>query len=98
LNFGYDESGGMMMDRQQIQMARKIIEERSIPITETGCWIWEGCGTYGRVKYNKQRFYAHRLAYAVYNGKVSKTDTITHTCHNPCCVNPDHLVLVHHTV
>jgi hypothetical protein len=81
------------MDKRQIQLAREIVESKSIPVTESGCWIWEGSGTYGRVTFGKNRMYAHRLAYAAFNGPVSSADTVTHVCHNPCCVNPEHLEL-----
>lgn len=51
---------------------------------------------YGRAWFNGTRQYAHRVAYAEAHG-LSILDlgdaVVRHTCDNPCCVNPAHLLL-----
>ena len=62
------------------------------------CHIWEGPKNehgYGRVNHNNRREYAHRHAYRIYHN-LSEEDlagvVLRHTCDNPACCNPYHLV------
>jgi hypothetical protein len=86
------------MDKHMMLIAREIVERRSIPVTESGCWLWEGSGVYGRVTFDKKRVYAHRLSYTAFKGFIPSDESIIHKCHNPCCVNPDHLALAYNSV
>ncbi len=59
-----------------------------------GCWEWTGyckCG-YGALRLGQQCFRAHRVAYFLVNGKCPADLLIRHTCHNPLCCNPEHLI------
>ena len=64
------------------------------------CVLYSGTGTgkggYGRITWyeNGQRLTvsAHRLAYTLHRGPIAPGMVIRHTCHNPRCVNPDHLI------
>jgi hypothetical protein len=66
------------------------------PLPWSGCWIWMGaehyrgygaCGTiYGDCR-------AHRVAWKMTNGDIPKGMGVLHKCHNPLCVNPEHLYL-----
>lgn len=51
---------------------------------------------YGHQKHQGKEFYVHRLAYCTAHG-LSIEDiagqVIRHTCDNPSCINPDHLLL-----
>lgn len=57
------------------------------------CWIWTGNKDrlgYGIVKRNNRRHYAHRHALFI-NGVDIAGRPVDHICHQPSCVNPDHL-------
>lgn len=62
------------------------------------CWIWKA----GKTKAGYGRFYlksgasvaAHRYMYeTIFKEKVLYPNIVAHTCHNPSCVNPDHLIV-----
>lgn len=55
-----------------------------------GCWNWLGAtaiGGYGRMISAP----AYRYAYELLVGPIPDGMWIDHKCHNPQCVNPDHL-------
>ena len=59
-----------------------------------GCWNWKGSiamNGYGKLKFGKKYWSAHRLSYFLTHGKLTEGLTIDHLCHNKRCVNPDHL-------
>ena len=65
----------------------------------TGCWEWnaatdkDGYGVFSYHQSNRsnKRFRSHRLAFYLRNKVAIKNKLIIHSCHNPSCVNPDHL-------
>lgn len=61
-----------------------------------GCWLWlrgvnpQGYGVLGWRHQN--RLLAHRVAWTLANGEPPGDRVIMHTCDNPQCVRPEHLV------
>ena len=73
---------------------RARFEEKYIPVTESGCWIWIAgvCdGGYGRFWDGLQHITAHRYSWQLENGKIPEGMNVLHNCDNPSCVNPSHL-------
>jgi hypothetical protein len=71
--------------------------ERSwIPVTESGCWIWEGSTNedgYGFFYKNHKSMPASRAAYELFKGLIPDNLHVLHRCDVPACVNPNHLFL-----
>lgn len=71
------------------------ILEMSIQRTET-CWLWmkgRASDGYGYIHVDGKRVQAHRLMYERVNGPIPDGLLVRHTCDNPPCVNPAHLLL-----
>lgn len=70
------------------------------------CWLWTGAGDgfgYGHFnagggRANSVYVKAHRFAYEQLVGPIPKGLHIDHICHNPPCVNPDHLRAVENRI
>lgn len=65
--------------------------------TEEGaCWLWNGRRDrigYGVLDYQNRTELAHRIAYTARIGPIPEGHVVRHTCDNPPCVNPEHLLL-----
>ena len=60
-----------------------------------GCWIWTRGGSplgYGAFWSEGKVKRAHRVSYELYVGPIPEGLVIRHLCHNPACVNPEHLL------
>jgi len=58
------------------------------------CWNWTGAKDkdgYGVFTLEKKKTPAHVAAYTLAVGKPYEGMYVLHTCHNPSCVNPEHL-------
>lgn len=74
-------------------------EEKHIPVTESGCWIWIGAKTgngYGVIWVKGEYVASHRVSYEMFNGSIPARHLVCHTCDTPLCVNPDHLFIGSH--
>lgn len=60
------------------------------------CWEWQGKlhrDGYGIVYWHGVESRCHRVSYRLAFGDIPEDQLIRHLCHNPACVNPDHLAV-----
>jgi hypothetical protein len=58
-----------------------------------GCWEWQGARNEHGYGLHDGHGRAHRFAFDLVFGSIPPGLVVMHTCDNPPCVNPDHLVL-----
>ena len=75
---------------------KEKIEQNSIPVTETGCWLWMAYVDtygYGRLRVAQRTCKAHRISWQLYKGYIPNDLMVLHKCDVRSCCNPDHLFL-----
>jgi hypothetical protein len=62
----------------------------------SSCWPWQAASNhsgYGVVSVRRTVQLAHRLSWRIHNGPIPAGMVVMHTCDNPPCCRPDHLIL-----
>lgn len=75
---------------------QKLLADKSVRITETGCQIWMGAtlmNGYGIITPQRKQVYVHRASYEVHVGPIPAGAHVLHSCDTPTCINPLHLRL-----
>jgi hypothetical protein len=77
---------------------RTRFEASYIPEPNSGCWLWIGSAIHQKTNYSRGQLeangrtrYASQVSYELHVGSIPAGKIICHTCHNPLCVNPEHL-------
>lgn len=82
-----------------VERFKEIFSELSSD--KNGCILWnrsedrKGYGVY-RVQLLDGSFYksrAHKFSYLIFNGAIQDGLVVRHTCDNPHCCNPEHLII-----
>ncbi len=64
--------------------------------TPDACWEWKGMrqhSGHGRISWNGRLEAAHRIAWMFTYGPIPEGKVIRHSCDNPPCCNPAHLLI-----
>lgn len=79
-----------------LKLAKARLLRRRSPIVADDCWIWPGAASsngYGRVRIDKEYYFVHRVAAAIWLGldlnEAGKQ--ANHHCDKRRCFNPQHL-------
>jgi hypothetical protein len=76
-----------------LQMFERNVKKGTV---DTDCWEWQAArhsSGYGQLRRSGRAIYMHRWSYEHHNGPIPDGMLIRHSCDNPPCVNPAHLLL-----
>lgn len=79
------------------EFLERLLEKKA---ADSKCWTidkkYRDAHGYGRIPFQGKSHKAHRVAYLRAFGDFDKKLHVRHTCDNPPCCNPDHLILGTH--
>lgn len=87
------------VERRHLSSDEERWERYVTPTSHDGCWEWEGPledNGYAKVSHDGGREWVHRWAYRLHVGPIPAGVEVRHTCDNPPCVRPAHLILGTH--
>jgi hypothetical protein len=81
---------------RKLKTLQERFEGKYIIDESTGCWLWQGAtssgyGVMGRGRAGEGTIRASRVSYMIHKGPVKDEEIMCHKCHNPLCVNPEHI-------
>ena len=85
-------------NRKKITMKtseQRFLDKVLIPDDQRACWEWQASKNssgYGQPTVKSKKVLAHRYSYLMFNGNPEGL-VVRHSCDNPGCVNPNHLLL-----
>lgn len=76
-------------------MRANTVEDFWSRFDKTGdCWVWTGyTQRYGIISFGGERRRVHQLAYELTKGAIPSGKVVRHSCDNPICGRPEHLLL-----
>lgn len=82
--------------RRQVNPFHMKFLEHLADKTPNGCWEWSGARCtdgYGMVVFFGKRWGAHQASYFLNYGEIPHGMLVMHSCDNPPCINPAHLLV-----
>jgi hypothetical protein len=67
----------------------------AMKVSAAGCWEWflmQDEDGYGVIRVDGRNRRAHRVAHEVFKGPIPDGQLVRHSCDNPPCINPAHLL------
>ncbi len=89
------EYADLLSERERLLRRIEIIDFWLRVKKTATCWIWTaGCtkAGYGQAIIGGKHYVTHRFAYELLVGPIPEGLLLRHTCDNPRCCNPDHLI------